>query len=170
MIPPTFVLRELHPEDSIPAITILLHAAYAPLAAMGLQFVAAHQDDIVTADRLQRGFAYVATLEDAIVGTITLYAPAAQHVCDWYQQPGVFRFGQFAVRPDLQRQGLGARLMRTVEDRALKEGGTELALDTAEGAIHLRRWYEAIGYRFVQYVSWHDTNYRSVVLSKHLPA
>jgi hypothetical protein len=43
-----------------------------------------------------------------------------------------------------------------------------MALDTAEGATHLRRCYEAIGYRFIQYISWHDTNYLSLVLSKRL--
>lgn len=164
-----FVIRELHPDDSIPAITALLHEAYAPLSAMGLRFMATHQDDSVTADRLHRGLAYVATLDGVIVGTITLYAPGGQtYACEWYGRPAVFRFGQFAVRPDLQRQGLGLRLMQTIEQRAFAGGGTELALDTAEDATHLRRWYEAIGYRFIQFMSWEDTNYRSVILSKHL--
>lgn len=166
---PAFVIRELLPTDSIPAITSLLHEAYAPLAVMGLRFMATHQDDSVTADRLHRGIAYVATLEGVIVGTITLYAPGGRsYACEWYQQPGVFRFGQFAVRPDLQRLGLGLRLMQTIEERARLDGGIELALDTAEEAVHLRRWYEAIGYRFVQHMSWDDTNYRSVILSKRL--
>ena len=60
--------------------------------------------------------------------------------------------------------------MRVIEQRALQQGATELALDTAEGATHLIRWYERLGFRFIQHVSWDETNYRSVVMSKRLPA
>ncbi|MEQ1852103.1 MAG: bifunctional GNAT family N-acetyltransferase/class I SAM-dependent methyltransferase, partial [Chthoniobacteraceae bacterium] len=64
---------------------------------------------------------------------------------------------------------LGQRLMHVIEQRALQHGAAELALDTAEGATHLVRWYERLGFRFIQHVSWDETNYRSVVMSKRLP-
>ncbi|PAW90260.1 MAG: hypothetical protein B9S33_01870 [Pedosphaera sp. Tous-C6FEB] len=163
-------IRELRPDDSVTAITELLHVAYAPLAAMGFKYLATHQDDATTRQRLQSGISIVAELEGVIVGTVTLRAPEAESQCAWYSQPGVWPFGQFAVRPDLQRNGLGARLMSLVEQRALQHGAMELALDTAEGATHLIRWYERLGFRFIQHVSWDDTNYRSVVMSKRLTA
>lgn len=164
------VIRELLPDDSVKAITELLHVAYAPLAAMGFKYLATHQDEATTRRRLQSGISIVAELEGVIVGTVTLRAPKAESRCAWYLQPGVWSFGQFAVRPDLARSGLGTRLMRVIEQRALQQGATELALDTAEGATHLIRWYERLGFRFIQHVSWDETNYRSVVMSKRLNA
>ncbi|MDZ4404312.1 bifunctional GNAT family N-acetyltransferase/class I SAM-dependent methyltransferase [Prosthecobacter sp.] len=162
-------IRELRPDDSVAAITELLHTSYTPLAAMGFKYLATHQDEATTQQRLQGGISIVAELDGAIVGTATLRAPEAESRCAWYSQPGVWSFGQFAVRPDLQRNGLGARLMRVIERRAFQHGATELALDTAEGATHLVRWYERLGFRFIQHVSWDETNYRSVVMSKRLP-
>lgn len=164
------VIRELRPDDSVSIITELLHAAYAPLAAMGFKYLVTHQDEATTRSRLQSGISIVAELDGAIVGTVTVRAPKAESRCAWYLQPGVWSFGQFAVRPDLQRNGIGEKLLREVEQRALQHGATELALDTAEGATHLVRWFERLGFRFVQHVSWEETNYRSVVMSKRLPA
>ncbi len=168
---PTIIIRRLRDSDPVPGITDLLHAAYAPLAAMGLRFTATHQDEEVTRARLARGMAWVGERDGEIVATVTLYpTPSGTSACDWYRQDGVFTLGQFAVRPDLQRQGLGRRLMELMEAEATALGARELALDTAEGATHLVRWYENAGYRFVAFADWSTTNYRSVVLSKTLLA
>lgn len=165
------VIRRLQESDSIPAITRLLHEAYAPLAAMNLRFTATHQDDAVTRGRLSRGLPWVAELEGEIVATVTLYPAVSESgCCPWYREPGVFSFGQFAVRPDLQRHGLGTRLITLLENEAACRGATELALDTAEDAHHLIRWYEKLGFRFIQFADWSSTNYRSVVMSKSLEA
>lgn len=111
----------------------------------------------------------MADLEGEIVATISLYPTASETgSCAWYREPGVFSFGQFAVRPDLQRLGLGSRLIALLENEAASRGATELALDTAEGAHHLIRWYEKHGFRFIQFADWSSTNYRSVVMSKAL--
>jgi GNAT superfamily N-acetyltransferase len=166
----SIIIRAYRDDDPIPSITRLLQEAYAPLAAMGLRYTATHQDDATTLRRLTRGFPFVAELEGEIVATVTLYptesAPGA--CCRWYAEPGVFSFGQFAVHPDLQRQGLGAQLIRMLENEALARGATELALDTAEPAVHLRSWYEKLGFRFIELADWSTTNYRSVILSKTL--
>ncbi len=164
------LIRGFRSGDSIPAITRLLHEAYAPLAAMGLRYTATHQDDATTLRRLTRGAAFVGERDGEIVATVTLYptesAPGA--CCPWYARPGVFSFGQFAVRPDLQKQGLGGRLIRMLENEALARGATELALDTAEPATQLRAWYDKLGFRFIEHADWATTNYRSVILSKSL--
>lgn len=164
------LIRPFHEDDAIPPITKLLHDAYAPLAAMGLHFTATHQDDEVTRSRLLRGLPWVAELDEEIVATVTLYPMPGNSTCIWYDTPGVFSFGQFAVRPDLQCQGLGTRLIRLMESEAASRGAAELALDTAEGAHHLIRWYEKLGFRFVGFADWSSTNYRSVILSKRLEA
>ena len=163
-------IRDFKPGEPVTPVTELLHEAYASLAKRGFHYTASHQDDVMTERRLSSGFALVAEMDGVIVGTITLYSTATESLCEWYMRPGVYRFGQFGVRPDLQGAGIGSRLLQTVSDNAIKFGAAELALDTAEGATHLREWYERLGYRFVQYVSWPTVNYRSVILSRTLPS
>ena len=135
---------------------------------MGFRYLASHQDDDMTIKRFRAGWAYVGESSGQIVATVTLRASEADSPCAWYREPSVFTFGQFAVHPILQRRGIGHRLMQMIEHEAAIRGATELALDTSEGATHLSGWYSSLGYRFIQHVSWHDTNYRSVVLSKSL--
>ena len=166
----SILIRPLAEGDSIPAITALLHSAYASLARDGFRYVASHQDDDTTRKRLTSGLPFVAEMRGLLVGTVTLYKPSSDLSCEWYSQPGVFRFGQFAVRPDLQRRGIGLALFKQVETTAIALDAAELALDTADGAHHLRRWYERLGFRFIEFVSWNQTNYRSVILSKKLRA
>jgi GNAT superfamily N-acetyltransferase len=162
-------IRPFHQDDAIPPITRLLHAAYAPLAAMNLRYTATHQSDEITESRLLRGLPWVAEMDGEIVATVTLYPDAGgDSGCAWYDTPGVFSFGQFAVRPDLQGKGLGAKLITLLENEAAASGADELALDTAEGALHLIRWYEKLCFRFIEFADWSSTNYRSVILSKTL--
>jgi len=86
----------------------------------------------------------------------------------WLERPDVAHLGQFAVDPDLQKLGLGARLMDTVEMRARSQNAKEIALDTAEPAAHLIAWYSRRGYRFIEYARWRGKKYRSVIMSKTL--
>lgn len=162
------VLRDWSSSDTIPELTRLLHDAYAHLARRGLRYVATHQNDIITARRLGRGFPLVAYLNQELVGTATLYPPRPDSPVPWYRRPDVFHFGQFGVRPSLQRKGIGVRILRELERRARARGASELACDTAEEAEHLRSWYDREGYRFIAHTQWAITNFRSVVLSKGL--
>ena len=161
-------IREFRDDDPLGVITALLHAAYGSLAASGFRYLASHQDEATTSRRLRSGIPFVAESKGEIIGTVTLYRPSASSRCEWYRHSTVYHFGQFAVRPDLQRRGVGSRLYEHVEAFARDVGGNELALDTAEGALDLRRWYERLGFRFIQFISWDETNYRSVILSKSL--
>ncbi len=162
------VIRAYRSGDRVSDITAMLHESYAELARQGLKFLATHQDDATTLRRLADGHAFVAEDGGSIIGTITLYGPDPQSACEWYRRDGVYHFGQFAVRPDRQREGIGHRLLRHIEEQAVSRAATELSLDTAETAEHLCRWYARLGFRFIQHVSWEVTNYRSVILSKSL--
>lgn len=161
-------IRDWSSSDSITELTQLLHAAYAHLAQRGLRYVATHQDDVITARRLGRGYALLAFLRGELVGTATLYPPRPDSPVPWYRRQDVFHFGQFGVRPDLQRNGIGVRILRELERRARIRGASELACDTAEQAEHLRSWYGREGYRLIGHTQWPITNFRSVVLSKSL--
>lgn len=167
-------MLEFHIEKFNPAlhnglvgeITNILHEAYAPLARDGMRYWASYQTPSETLHRLQLGEAYLAFYDSKLAGTISLVGPKKENRCEWYKKRGVFTFHQFGVLPRLQGRGVGKRLLDFVETRALELGARELALDTSEHAAHLINAYEKRGYRFVDYVQWNSTNYRSVVMSK----
>jgi predicted N-acetyltransferase YhbS len=147
------IIRPLGDADAIPPITKLLHEAYAPLAAMDLRYTATHQSDEVTRARFTRGLPWVAVLEDEIVATVTLYPVMdGDSGCAWYGRPGVFSFGQFAVRPDLQAQGLGGKLIALLENEAAPRGGAELARnwrwtlrrERCTSSAGMRKWGSAL--------------------------
>ncbi len=154
--------------DSVKELTALLHLAYRRLADLGFRFVATHQTPDVTRERLKGATCWVAVLEEQIIGTLCLYPADPAQSCEWYAREGVWRFGQFAVHPEYQRHGIGARLLTLAEQTARQAGAKELALDTAESATHLIDHYSARGFRQVGYAQWGSTNYRSVIMSKRL--
>jgi GNAT superfamily N-acetyltransferase len=135
---------------------------------MGLNFWATYQDDKTTKQRLTTGESFVMTLNDVIIGTITLYKDKQGSSCKWYSIKGVSYFGQFAVEPEYQNYGLGSYMMEFIENYARDSGLNEIALDTSEKAEHLLKYYEKRGYRFIQHQQWDKVNYRSIVLSKSL--
>ncbi|HZH98570.1 MAG TPA: GNAT family N-acetyltransferase [Fimbriimonadaceae bacterium] len=163
-----FEIRLLEESDSLEELIALLHRAYKRLADMGLQFVATHQGDDTTLDRIRGRGCYVIQREGKIIGTACFAPPDLAEGCDWYEQAGVAKLSQFAVEPELQGLGIGSRMMEFVENRAREVGARELALDTSEHAHHLIDFYGKRGYRFVQHAQWPDVNYRSVVMSKSL--
>lgn len=167
-LPDGFEFRPLTENDSFEELTALLHLGYKRLADMGLRFVATNQDVATTRKRAGEGACWVGTLDGRLVATVTLYDAKRASGCAWYDRPEVASFGQFTVHPDLQGTGVGSRMMELVEGLARDGGAQELALDTAEPAQHLIRYYKNRGYRFIEYVQWDVTNYRSVILSKRL--
>jgi GNAT superfamily N-acetyltransferase len=135
---------------------------------MGLRYLATHQSDKITLERISKGVCYLAELDEKVIGTATLYLPETMKGTPWYEQEKVAIVGQFAVEPDYQKLGIGKLLMDEVEDEVLARNIPELALDTSEDALHLIAYYTRRGYRFIEHVKWPDANYRSVILSKTL--
>jgi GNAT superfamily N-acetyltransferase len=164
------LIRPIEPADSLDELTSLLHRAYRELAEMGFRFYASHQTSEQTAKRIAGAYCWVATSGEKLVGTVCLSDDRRKHAsrCEYYHRPGVWTCNQFAVEPDLRRRGIGAAMMDLVEEAAAASGAAEIALDTAEGAAHLIRYYERRGYHIVGHVQWEITNYRSVVMSKRL--
>ena len=161
-------IRKLSDTDSLADLTELLHRAYKILADMGLKYVATYQSVDITRKRLMNGTCFVAELDGRIVGTVLYRKPGQPKGCPFYERPDVAHVSQMGIEPDLQRQGIGGKLMRHAEESAVRDGASELALDTSEQATHLIEWYERMGFRFVGHIDWEITNYRSVIMSKML--
>jgi GNAT superfamily N-acetyltransferase len=164
-----FSIRKLQASDSLLELTDLLHAAYARLGAMGLNYTSVDQSPEVTAERIAGGQCYVAEQEGKLTGTIVVKPTYASNECEYFTRPGVAAVHQFAVDPARQGQGLGRALLQVCEAWATERGFRELAMDTAEQAIHLIKLYTSLGYLPVGGVQWTGKVYRSVVLSKVLP-
>jgi ribosomal protein S18 acetylase RimI-like enzyme len=168
VISDNMVIRELRDDDSLEELTGLLHRSYKALADMGLYYFATHQTVEQTRKRISDKSVFVAVRDSTIIGTILYLKPGKPSGAEFFERPDVAKVGQLAVEPDLQRQGIATQLMHHVEEVARGDGASELSLDTAESASHLIEWYKRLGYRFVEYVRWDVTNYRSVILSKAL--
>jgi GNAT superfamily N-acetyltransferase len=163
-------IRLIGPDDSVAELTLLLHRAYGALAERGMRFFASHQDEDQTRKRIARGECYLAIHQTRMIGTITWRDAGQTSGKPWYDRPDVASFGQFAVEPSWQGRGIGSRLLAVAEQRAAMTGAAELALDTAEPAHDLIRFYNKRGYRFIEYVQWDVVNYRSALLSKRIVA
>ena len=167
-------IRPLAARDSFVALTALLHRAYAPLAAQGLNFTAATQDADTTRQRAAEGQCFVAVKGRELVGTVTVCGPYNEHSAPWTVDVPWFRdrdtahFHQFAVDPLLQRQGMGRRLVAACEDWAREGGYRRMALDTAVPAQQLRGLYRRLGYADVAQVQWEGKTYASVIMQKSL--
>lgn len=141
----------------LPELTALLHRAYKPLADQGLRYLATHQSDEVTSKWVTLGECFVATRDSGIRGTILFKRAEQIRGCQWNDRDDVACLGQVAVDPDLQAQGIGARLISVVEKRTVASGAGELALDTAEPTTHLVSWYGRMGFRFIEHAQWGHT-------------
>jgi len=168
-------IRRWQDGDALDALTALLHRAYAPLSAAGMNFTAATQTAAMTAQRMQGAHTWVAVQADgALVGTITAAGPFdanAQgwaHALPWFYRADVAHFHQFAVEPALQGRGIGAALLQAAEAWAGEAGHRAMLLDTAMPATHLRHRYARAGYADIASVQWQGKTYRSVVMVKPL--
>ncbi len=156
--------------DDVAEITALLHRAYAPLLAAGMNYTAATQSDEVTRSRLEAAAAsWLAKQGTRIIGTICYYtARRSETFPELFRKNNVGIFAMLAVDPPLQRLGVGAELVKTAERYAVEHGKTELVCDTAENARDLRRYYANLGYHEVGAHQWPDADYRSIIFSKRL--
>ena len=161
-------VRRLTTSDSLDELTELLHRGYQTLANKGFRYFATYQTPEQTAERVSKGTCLIGVCEGKIVATVCYYSPMQTGGCPWYDRSDVASFGQFAVEPELQRYGVGSRLVELIEQMAKDDGAAEMSLDTAEGAAHLIRFYEKRGYRFIEHAKWKVTNYRSVIMTKPL--
>lgn len=170
----TFALRPLQASDSIEALTALLHRAYAPLGAMGLNYTAVDQSVETTHRRVRGAHCLVAEQGGVIVGTVVVQGPQDAgetpdaRACAWYLRRDLAHLHQLGVEPSAQGRGIGNALIEACERWAREQGFRAIALDTAMPAMHLRQRYAALGYAEVGDVQWRGKRYRTVIMVKPL--
>lgn len=148
-------------EPDVPALRLLVNAAYRQLADLGLNFTGTYQDEQVTRERMQGREVHLAFREQELVGTVSLHVkPLGSRQ--------VLYINQFAVSPEHQRQGIGNFLLGLAERRAMELGVGALQLDTAAPAEHLVMMYRKVGFQIVQEVQWDGKTYSSYIMEKQL--
>ena len=161
-------VRSFSRHDSLDELTSLINKAYSIYTEMGLNYMAVDQTQDVTARRIRKGLCLVVWQNSKIIGTITYKPPWKCKGSPWYRKKDVAKFNQLAVDPNVQQKGIGGELLELTESIAKAHGAKELALDTSENAVGLIEYYKKRGYRFIEFVNWNSTNYRSVIMSKTL--
>lgn len=141
-------------------IRLLVNSAYQELADMGLNYTATYQDIAATIERMKTGTTFILKKQTQIVATI-LFSKK-----NYFTNKNTAYVGQFAVLPELKRQGLGTYLMDHCEQLAQQQGFDGLQLDTAIPATHLVKMYEKRGYSIVGQTHWEGKTYRSYIFEK----
>lgn len=131
---PVYTPRLAQPEDLARVIEIV-HAAYTPWIA-----VIGRQPMPMTADYptlIGQQFVYVvAGAQEAPIVAVLVLWPLADHVY----------IDNLAVHPDVQRQGLGALLLKFAEAHAREQGFGTLRLLTNGKMVSNQAYYRAHGY------------------------
>lgn len=148
-------------DDDVPALRLLVNAAYRELSEMGMNYTGTYQDEDGTRSRMRGRDVYLAYHGDRLVATIST------DLREQNGQPTLY-ISQFAVQPDLKRHGIGRFLMDYVEEMARQRGINRLGLDTATRAHHLVRFYTSRGFRVVSEMHWEGKTYDSYVMEKDI--
>ena len=141
-------------------IRSLVNSAYKELSDMGLNYTATYQDVNTTIERMKTGQTFILKKQNQIAATI-LYSKK-----NYFTNKNTAFVGQFAVLPQLKRQGLGSYLMDHCEQLAQQQGYEGLQLDTAIPATHLVKMYKDRNYTIVGETHWEGKTYNSYIFEK----
>lgn len=108
------------------------------------------------ADAAARGRAdtlIVATVDDALVGTVT-WCPYGSASAQMARAPHQGEFRTLSVAPDGRGRGIGRALVETCLDRARAAGLTEVLLCSLDDMLPAHRLYRALGFRRRPDLDW----------------
>ncbi len=149
-------------DQHVAEIRVLVNSAYKELSDMGLNYTATYQDEEKTRERMKEGKTFILLQADRIIATI-LFSKKNE-----ITRKHSAYVGQFCVRPEYKRMGLGTLMMDHCEKLARDEGYEAIQLDTAKPAIHLVNWYLKRGYKIVGSTQWEGKTYESYIFEKTL--
>ncbi|WP_337010293.1 GNAT family N-acetyltransferase [Pantoea sp. AS142] len=134
-------------EDETDVYLALMHAAYAPVKALGIQFDAATADRAMALRHLQSHGVYALYVGEEMVSSVTVRYP-------WGPLPGPFglpHIGWFGAHPDYPGQQFGRQVLERVERDILigQLRAPAVSLGTATShpwlqAMYLKRGFQPI--------------------------
>lgn len=163
-------MRLFEAADAAP-LTELLHAAYAELGEMGLNYTAVDQDVETTRARALGGRCWIVEQNDRIVASLTMSLPPSadlQKLTATARERDRAWLNQVAVSPTLRGRGIAADLWHRGRRWALAQGASSIGVDTAVPAEHPVRLYSSWGFTHVGTIHWPGKTYDSVVMIRPL--
>lgn len=152
-------------------LTELLHAAYAELGAMGLNFTAVDQSVETTVMRARAGRCWIVEDEECLVGTLTMSLPPLPDLRILTSEAAVPQrawLNQVAVSPATRGRGIAAHLWDQGRKWAYARGATSVGVDTALPASHLIRLYNSWGFTHTDTIHHAGKVYDSAVMVRQL--
>ena len=134
-------VRRAQPSDTL-ALTELVNRAYA-IEASFIDGQRTTADEI--AKLIRSGGFLVLEYAGGIAAAVLFQAPG-EHAG---LSPSHAHFGMLSVLPELQRLGLGRRLVQVAEAMAEATGASSMSLRVINLREELSRWYKSLGYREV---------------------
>lgn len=166
----TFSVRLFQNADAAP-LTTLLHAAYAELDSMGLNYTAVDQGVETTRKRAHGGQCWIVEQADLIVGSLTMSSPPStdlRTLTAAARENDRAWLNQVAVSPSARGRGIAAELWRRGRRWAAAQGATSIGVDTAIPADHLIKLYSSWGFQQVDTIHWPGKTYDSAVMTRPL--
>jgi len=156
--------------DDIYVLTQLLNLAYKKWQDAGFNYLAATQTADITKKRIQNAQCFILKNQEQIIATVTYYKPLSKINSEHplYKQPNIATYGQLAVHPNFQKQGIASAIIKFVEQLAKQDKSTQIIIDTAQNNTQLVNYYIGKGYKVIDTTNWSTTNYTSVFLAKNL--
>lgn len=150
-------------------VTNVIYDGYTKRLKENLFYAAVNQTKETTEQRALNGKCWLALKNNEIVGTITcnfytqpIYL-TSKGKKKWYIDDYYAHIQQFAVKEKYQGLGIGKKLRKTVEDYCKQKGIDSIIDDTSVEAKDLWKWYTKLKHEKVDYISWNNTNYYTVV-------
>jgi ribosomal protein S18 acetylase RimI-like enzyme len=157
---PIVTIRKATLEDAV-TIHRVMQAAFSPLVSRGYSKKAVTRTIskpwIIRNRILSASLVLVAEIDNEIIGTVT-----------GFEEHESLRISSLGVHPLHQRQGIGTRLLETLESAAIENGDHKLFLVTAWAMTEAIQLYRLLGYRKEGYLRWHYYGEDLVVFSKYL--
>jgi len=132
-------------EDETDVYLALMHAAYAPVKALGIKFNAATADRAMALRHLQSHGVYALYADEKMVSSVTVRYP-------WGPLPGPFglpHIGWFGAHPDYPGQQFGRQVLERVEQAILIDQlrAPAVSLGTATSHPWLQAMYLKRGFQ-----------------------
>jgi GNAT superfamily N-acetyltransferase len=163
-------LRSFSSQDA-PALTDLLHRAYAELGAAGLNFTAVDQSEATTLYRASHGLCLIAEDDGELIGTVSIALPPSATMRRMFppaDRANTAWLGQLGVDPTRRGEGIAAALWAEGLTWAINQGATTMGIDTAIPAAHLLSVYRGWGFEPAGEVHWEGKTYDSAVMLRTL--
>ena len=141
------IIRKASTQDIVAVTRLLVDCAHS-MSHQGMQHWIGVYDEKSVHENIMEKQVYVLEQEQHIVGCIALgEQPAAYYQDCWPDAPDAdFYITQLAVRPELQGQGFGKKLVKFCIDKA---GNHSLQLDAVDHYPALLEFYQRLGFSII---------------------